>query len=296
MKYLIMLIMCGILWGSQYEFNRLALESMPAIWIAALRSSFGALILIAACYWLKFKRTSGHWPMLFVIATLEATLPFLLVAWGQQSTPSSHAAVITGMNPLLTILLAPLFLRHARLEAKSLLCGLLGFASLLYLFYPQLHTSDGHSFYGAAAIFIAALSFALSLILVKKLDNLHPIVVARDVIVLSALQLLPIALLSSELTLSGISTSSALSSLYLGIFCGGVVYILFMQLIMSKGPAFASLSNYLVPTVGVILAAIAQGGTIDSRTLLSLAGILSAILLFQFWPNSAPPLRSRLDS
>ncbi|KJR37980.1 EamA family transporter, partial [Vibrio parahaemolyticus] len=89
---------------------------------------------------------------------------------------------------------------------------------------------------------------------------------------------------------------SALSSLYLGIFCGGVVYILFMQLIMSKGPAFASLSNYLVPTVGVILAAIAQGGTIDSRTLLSLAGILSAILLFQFWPNSAPPLRSRLDS
>ncbi|MBE3657604.1 EamA family transporter [Vibrio navarrensis] len=296
MKYLIMLIMCGILWGSQYEFNRLALESMPAIWIAALRSSFGALILIAACYWLKFKRTSGHWPMLFVIATLEATLPFLLVAWGQQSTPSSHAAVITGMNPLLTIVLAPLFLRHARLEAKSLLCGLLGFASLLYLFYPQLHTPDGQSFYGAAAIFIATLSFALSLILVKKLDNLHPIVVARDVIVLSAMQLLPIALLSSELTLSHISMSSALSSLYLGIFCGGVVYILFMQLIMSKGPAFASLSNYLVPTVGVILAAIAQGGTIDSRTLLSLAGILSAILLFQFWPNSAPPLRSRLDS
>ncbi|KGK17355.1 DMT family transporter [Vibrio navarrensis] len=296
MKYLIMLIMCGILWGSQYEFNRLALESMPAIWIAALRSSFGALILIAACYWLKLKRTSGHWPMLFVIATLEATLPFLLVAWGQQSTPSSHAAVITGMNPLLTILLAPLFLRHARLEAKSLLCGLLGFASLLYLFYPQLHTPDGHIFYGAVAIFIAALSFALSLILVKKLDNLHPIVVARDVIVLSALQLLPIALLSSELTLSHISMSSALSSLYLGIFCGGVVYILFMQLIMSKGPAFASLSNYLVPTVGVILAAIAQGGTIDSRTLLSLAGILSAILLFQFWPNSAPSLRSRLDS
>lgn len=296
MKYLIMLIMCGILWGSQYEFNRLALESMPAIWIAALRSSFGALILIAACYWLKLKRTSGHWPMLFVIATLEATLPFLLVAWGQQSTPSSHAAVITGMNPLLTILLAPLFLRHARLEAKSLLCGLLGFASLLYLFYPQLHTPVGHSFYGAVAIFIAALSFALSLILVKKLDNLHPIVVARDVIVLSALQLLPIALLSSELTLSHISMSSALSSLYLGIFCGGVVYILFMQLIMSKGPAFASLSNYLVPTVGVILAAIAQGGTIDSRTLLSLAGILSAILLFQFWPNSAPSLRSRLDS
>lgn len=284
MKYFVMLIMCGILWGSQYEFNRIALESIPAIWIAALRSTFGAVILIAACSFLKLKREHGHWPLLFLIATLEATLPFLLVAWGQQTTPSSHAAVITGMNPLLTILLAPLFLKSARLDAKSLICGMLGFASLLYLFYPQLRGHYISSFYGAAAIFMAALSFALSLILVKKLDQLNPIVVARDVIVLSALQLLPVALLTHELTYSHISVRSGLASVYLGIFCGGVVYILFMQLIMSKGPAYASLSNYLVPTVGVLLSVLAQGGAVDNRTLLSLAGILAAILLFQFWP------------
>lgn len=293
MKYLVMLVMCGILWGSQYEFNRIALESIPAIWIAALRSTFGAVILIIACYWLKLKRQHGYWPLLLLIATLEATLPFLLVAWGQQTTLSSHAAVITGMNPLLTILLAPLFLKNARLDAKSLICGMLGFASLLYLFYPQLQVQDVSSFYGATAIFIAALSFALSLILVKKLDQLNPIVVARDVIVLSALQLLPVALLSSELAYSHISIQSGLASLYLGVFCGGVVYILFMQLIMSKGPAYASLSNYLVPTVGVLLSVLVQDGAVDNRTLLSLAGILGAILLFQFWPfHYSKPNRS----
>nr|WP_233267911.1 hypothetical protein [Vibrio mimicus] len=60
------------------------MESIPAIWIAALRSAFGAVILIVACYLLKLKREHGHWPLLFLIATLEATLPFILVAWGSK--------------------------------------------------------------------------------------------------------------------------------------------------------------------------------------------------------------------
>ncbi|MGT3813533.1 hypothetical protein ACVTEH_15040 [Vibrio cholerae] len=62
---------------------------------------------------------------------------------------------------------------------------------------------------------------------------------------------------------------------------------------MSKGPTYASLSNYLVPTVGVLLSVLAQGGAVDNRTLLSLAGILGAILLFQFWPfHYSKPNRS----
>ncbi|MFC3034411.1 DMT family transporter [Pseudoalteromonas fenneropenaei] len=287
MKYIVMLIACGILWGSQYVVNAIALESLSAIWIAALRSSIGAIVLIFACLALGLKREKGHWPLLFVIGLLEATLPFLLVAWGQQTTAASHAAVITGMNPLLTILLAPFFLVNARLDAKAVLCGIVGFISLLYLFYPQLQVQEVTEFYGASAIFIAALSFALSLILVKRLQHLHPIVVARDVIVLSALQLLPIALFTSDLSLADMSARSAYASLYLGVFCGGVVYILFMQLIMSKGPEFASFSNYLVPTVGVILSFLVQGDEVTSRTFISLAGIIGAIFLFQYWSNKS---------
>lgn len=282
MKYIVMLVACGFLWGSQYIFNAIALESMPALWIAALRSTIGALVLIVACYFLGLKREPGHWRLLFVIGLLEATLPFLLVAWGQQTTAASHAAVITGMNPLLTILLAPLLLKDSDFSVKGILCGLIGFAGLLYLFLPQLQAQSASQFVGAAAIFIAALSFALSLILVKKLEHLHPVVVARDVIALSALQLLPLAILFADLNVTQISVDALLASGYLGVFCGGVVYILFMQLIMSKGPAFASFSNYLVPTVGVLLSYLVTDQAFDSRILVSLVIIMFAIFVYQY--------------
>lgn len=291
MKHLLILMLCGLLWGSQYEFNHIALETIPPIWVAALRSTIGAIVLIIAGRLLKLKQAHGPWPLLASIALLEATLPFLLVAWGQQSTLPSHAAVITGMNPLLTILLAPLLLRGATLDAKALVCGLLGFASLLYLFYPQLQTQGVTHFYGAAAIFCAALSFALSLILVKRLEHLHPVGVARDVIVLSAIQLLPVAWLTSELSLAEVSLRSGAASLYLGVFCGGVVYILFMQLIMRKGPAYASLCNYLVPSIGVLLSVMVQGSAVSERTWLSLAGILATLLLFHVWTAGLPRIR-----
>ncbi|WP_125784321.1 DMT family transporter [Pseudoalteromonas rubra] len=282
MKSIMMLIACGLLWGSQYIFNAIALESIPALWIAALRAGIGALVLIVACYFLGLKREPGHWRLLFVIGLLEATLPFLLVAWGQQTTAAAHAAVITGMNPLLTILLAPLLLKDSEFSAKGVVCGLIGFAGLLYLFLPQLQTQSTSQFVGAAAIFIAALSFALSLILVRKLAHLHPVVVARDVIAISAVQLLPLAVLFSPLDVAQFKPEAVLASSYLGVFCGGVVYILFMQLIMSKGPAFASFSNYLVPTVGVLLSYLISDLVFDSRLPVSLGIIMCAIFVYQY--------------
>ncbi|QTL36137.1 DMT family transporter [Pseudoalteromonas viridis] len=282
MKSIMMLIACGLLWGSQYIFNAIALESIPALWIAALRAGIGALVLIVACYFLGLKREPGHWRLLFVIGLLEATLPFLLVAWGQQTTAAAHAAVITGMNPLLTILLAPLLLKDSEFSAKGVVCGLIGFAGLLYLFLPQLQTQSTSQFVGAAAIFIAALSFALSLILVRKLAHLHPVVVARDVIAISAVQLLPLAVLFSPLDVAQFKPEAVLASVYLGVFCGGVVYILFMQLIMSKGPAFASFSNYLVPTLGVLLSYLISDQVFDSRLPVSLGIIMCAIFVYQY--------------
>ncbi|MCF2908786.1 DMT family transporter [Pseudoalteromonas sp. DL2-H2.2] len=282
MKSIMMLIACGLLWGSQYIFNAIALESIPALWIAALRSGIGALVLIVACYFLGLKREPGHWRLLIVIGLLEATLPFLLVAWGQQTTAAAHAAVITGMNPLLTILLAPLLLKDSEFSVKGVVCGLIGFGGLLYLFLPQLQTQSTSQFVGAAAIFIAALSFALSLILVRKLAHLHPVVVARDVIAISAVQLLPLAVLFSPLDVAQIKLEAVLASSYLGVFCGGVVYILFMQLIMSKGPAFASFSNYLVPTVGVLLSYLISDQVFDARLPVSLGIIMCAIFVYQY--------------
>jgi len=281
MKSIFILFACGLIWGSQYIVNEIALVELDAFWIAALRSTIGAIFLITVCKGLKLQRTPGNWPLITMIGLLEATLPFLLVAWGQQTTPSSYAAVITGTNPLLTILLAPLVLSATKLTGKAVVCSLIGFSGLLYLFWPQLKNELLTDSIGLLAIFFAAASFALSMLLVKRLIHLHPIVLARDVICISAIQLIPMALLWGSIPENLPETSSMTAILYLGIFCGGIVYVLFMGLIMDKGPTFASFSNYLVPTVGVILAIIFTDVVYDSRVLISLIIVVLSIYIYQ---------------
>ncbi|WDD98797.1 DMT family transporter [Thalassomonas actiniarum] len=281
MKSLFILIACGFIWGSQYIFNAAALAEVDALWIAASRSTIGAIFLIVVCRLLKLERSPGNWPLIALIGLLEATVPFLLVAWGQQTTPPAFAAVITGTNPLITLLLAPLVLAGTRMTAKAVVCSLIGFGGLLYLFWPQLQQQGLTEFAGSFAILFAAASFALSLLLVKRLEHLHPIVLARDVIAVSALQLIPMALIWGTVPVEMPSLTSVGSVLYLGVFCGGLVYVLFMTLIMDKGPTFASFSNYLVPTVGVLLSMLVTDVALDNRIFISLLIIIGSIYLYQ---------------
>lgn len=277
-----MILACGLIWGSQYAVNALILQELDAMWIATFRAGIGALCLYIACRYLKLRSNNKDWPMIFIIAMLEASIPFLLVAWGQQHTASSVAAVITGTNPILTLLLAPIILKGTRITCKSLICAGIGFMGILYLFWPQLQQPELNQISGALAIFVATCSFALSLLLVKKLKHIHPIVLARDVILLSTLQLLPIASMTSGLPTSPLSLESTAAIIYLGVFCGGIVYILFMTLILEKGPDFASFSNYLVPSIGVLIAFFIEGSSIDNRIFLSLSMIIASIFIYQY--------------
>ncbi|TQR42254.1 hypothetical protein C7Y44_24320 [Paenibacillus popilliae] len=83
--------------------------------------------------------------------------------------------------------------------------------------------------------------------------------------------------LSMELTLSQI-----LSLLILGIFHAGIVYMIFNQLIKQSGAAFASLTNYFVPVIGVVLGTILLGDQFDMNTWLALFIILVSLLIGSF--------------
>lgn len=55
--------------------------------------------------------------------------------------------------------------------------------------------------------------------------------------------------------------------------------MMFNLLIQQSGAAFASLTNYFVPVIGVILGTVLLGDQIDSKTWLALVVILISLLL-----------------
>ena len=278
----------GLIWGSQFLFQQQAVNDLSPIWVAAGRAVIGAvtLILLAALFGLRSQSEQGKSKRqltYFAIAFLEATVPFVGVAWGQQFLDTAVVAILMGTIPFFTILLSPIVIRGAQITSAGLMSVTIGFTGLVALFYPQLTSgSEGSSLTAALVIIGASACFGVALLLLKKISDENPILVARNVLTSAAAQLLIIAsFIQAPWTLE-LTTGGAISVFYLGVMCAGVVYFLYMALIAEAGPVFASLNNYLVPLVGVLLGATFNNELLPVTTWFALGLICVALAVNQF--------------
>ncbi len=187
-----LLLAIGIIWGSQFIFQQEAIEHFPAIIIAISRSLIGCLILFTVCYFLKLRSSSTKkdYIVYSIIGFLEATMPFILIPWGQQFTSSSITAVLTGTVPFFVVLLGP-FIIKSRITLTNLLSITVGFIGLIILFYPSL-ISEQHvlNLWGISAILVTTISFAVSLLLLSKYTHENPVIISRNILISSSIQLL----------------------------------------------------------------------------------------------------------
>ncbi|MGL5037423.1 MAG: DMT family transporter [Aeromonas sp.] len=283
MRSYLLLLAIGLLWGSQFIFMHQAVAELPPILVAAGRALCGSLTLGLLCLSMHLKSEHTPWRTYMLIALLDATLPFIMVAWGQQYVDSAIAAVVMGCIPFVTILAAPLFIAGERITKGGLISVLIGFIGVLILFWPKLAGGMNAGLLGAMAILCGASCFAIGLLMIKRFAKDHPVVVARNILVCSATQLLlvtPLLIDPSQLTMPSSNALSAIA--VLGVLCTGLVYFLYMALIQTAGPTFASFSNYLVPLFGVVLGALFLGEQIHATTGLALALILGSVALNQW--------------
>ncbi|MFM2480623.1 DMT family transporter [Celerinatantimonas sp. YJH-8] len=280
-KYLY-LVTIGLLWGTQFVFMRQAVTEIPDTWVAMGRALAGAMTLWLLCRLLRLKGNAHFWPVYALIALVDATIPFLLLAWAQKQVDSSVSAVIMGMIPLLTLLFAPLVIGEA-LTLIALFSVILGFAGIFVLFAPQLTGVTGDlSWLPLVLILISAGCYAMGMLLVKRFGCEHPLLVARNVLTASALQLMVVTLFGAPVIPEAVSTQSLLALLMLGIFSTGLGYFVFMMLIRLSGPTFASMSNYLVPVIGFLLGSWLLSERPPHSALWALVLILGAVGLNQW--------------
>ena len=283
MRSYLLLLAIGLLWGSQFIFMHQAVAELPPIMVAAIRALCGSLTLGLLCLFMGLRGEHTSWRIYMLIALLDATVPFIMVAWGQQYVDSAIAAVVMGCIPFVTILMAPLLIAGEKITKGSLLSVLIGFVGVLVLFWPKLANGMNAGLLGSLAILCGAGCFAVGMLMIKRFAKDHPVVAARNILVSSAVQLLLIAPFMTDLSALTLPSQSVIGAVaMLGIFCTGLVYFLFMALIQQAGPTFASFSNYLVPLFGVMLGALFLGEQIQTTTGAALALILGSVALNQW--------------
>ncbi len=256
MKY-IFLMLIGLIWGSQYVFNAVALQDFSAFGLTAWRMFIGFLTLSFLIYLIPSQRAQSLSlnkklvSLFIIIGAVEAAIPFWLIGYGQMRISSSVAAIIMGMIPMITVLLELTFKKGHQTSVYEIIGMTLAFVGLIILVNPSADDFAGAAI-GYVAIFMAASCFAVALILMEKIPKeISSIHATRFILGIYAVPMLLIWFFTQ--TALPTRTDSILSVLVVGIFSSGIVYVLYLNLIRVSGPTFTSLSNYIVPLVGTFM-------------------------------------------
>ena len=139
MQDYILLLIVGLLWGSQFLFIEWSLDTLSAFDISLFRTFVGVLVLSSLIFILKRKeiKITGRLALFYmVIACFEATIPFYLIPLGQKNLDSSVTAILLGLIPLYTVVISYFMYPDNRPGLSKWLGVGIGFTRVLVLFYP----------------------------------------------------------------------------------------------------------------------------------------------------------------
>ncbi|MBS7532003.1 DMT family transporter [Hazenella sp. IB182353] len=136
-----------------------------------------AIIVASVPIWLGKVRIHMKWKdilSIFPLALLYPTLFFMLQAFGLVTTSSSEAGIITATTPIMTMLLASLFLKERTSHLQKFFM-FLSVTGVIYIFVMKGFNLNNSSLQGTFLVFLSTLSTACYSVLARKLVQRIPL-------------------------------------------------------------------------------------------------------------------------
>ena len=249
----------SVIWGVPYLFIKIAVDHgvTPPV-LAWGRVTLGALVLLALAWRAgTLPSLRGRWKWLLAFAVAEISIPFPMLAFGEERVPSSLSAIMVSAVPLIGAVLAMRFDHSERptpIRAVGLLIGFTGVIALVGL------NVGGHhgELLGIGAIMLTATGYAIGPMLLKhRLSGADSRATLGASLALASVLLLPVALLDAPHRVPSAGAIGAV--VVLGLLCTAIGFVVFAILIGEAGTSRATVITYVNPVVAVTLGVLLLG-------------------------------------
>lgn len=218
----------------------------------------------------------------YLAAGLGSFGAMALTYWGAQYIPSGLVSVLFGLSPLLTGLMAMLWLEE-RLTPSGLAGTLLGLAGLVSIFGDRHEMGGAHALAGVAALLAAVTVYSASLVWVKRIgDDSPPLATTAGSLGVS----LPLFALLWWLTdgsmPSTVPARASLAIVYLGVFGSVLGFALYYYVIKHMETARVSLITLVTPVSALWLGSLFNGEQVGMRVWLGTGLILLGLAVHQW--------------
>ena len=241
----------SVVWGVPYMFIKIAVDDdLSPGFVAWSRVALAALVLLPIA-WRSGALRGLPLRWLTAFALFEITIPFPLIAFGEQRVSSSLAAILIAAVPLVVAFLALRFDKGEQPTRSRFVGMLIGLGGVVALVGIDIG-GQGSELLGAAAVLTATFGYATGPLIVKRhLSGADPLGPVAGALGIASIMLLPLAIGGAP---TETPTGEALASVaVLGLICTAFAFLIFFRLIAEIGPSRATIITYVNPVVALAL-------------------------------------------
>ena len=272
-------LLLATLWSVQYILMRVSVPVFGTALVAEARALFSALFLVP---WAIFATGQAiglraHWRDHLAVGLVNNVLPFVCFAWAATVLPASYLAVMNGMVPLWSGVIAAPVLKEplGTRRVAGFLLGIAGVALIVNLgpievslttVLAALAGMAGAFFWGWAGVVIR-----------QRTGRVSSMSLATGSIILAAVLLSPSWAKAPHL--SQWTAAATVSLVSLGALCSGLAYLPFFTLVRDIGPTRTLTVGLAVPALGILWGWLFLGEAVTLSMLAGAALVLAALAL-----------------
>lgn len=217
----------------------------------------------------------------------------IFVYWGAAFVPSGMISVMYGLSPMLSGILAYVWLKERELTMASVIALVLGIAGLYAVIMGQL-TLGGQAWRGILGTLLSVFCFSISAVAVKQINaGLHPLVQTSGTLWVSSIGfLLTVPVFGIHIP-AEVSMTSWVGLGYL-TSCGSLLgFILYFYILKHLPTARVALITLIAPVLAMLWGNLLKDEVLTLASFLGCLVLLFALALYQ-WHQALDQLLKRL--
>ncbi|MCA9912202.1 MAG: EamA family transporter [Anaerolineae bacterium] len=270
------LVLLGAIWGSSFLLIRIAAPDLGPLVLMGGRVSLAFVALFAYASLLrKAPDLRKNWAKYLFVGTMNAALPFSLIAWSELTLTSSLAAIINSTTPLFTAVVAAVWINET-LTGRKILGIVLGILGVSILVGGSALEFNSELVFAALASLLAAFCYGIGTVFASRhftgnapmhnaIGQLFGATVALSI---PATVTLPQATFSS---------GTLLALLLLSLMATAFAYQLYFFLLNNVGPTRTATVTFLVPVFGTLWGVLFLQEHVTSGMLVGMAVVLTSV-------------------
>ena len=256
-KTWLLVILLGFIWGSSFLFTEILLNYINPVLIVFFRVSLASIILIIYVLFftnLKFNLSKEILLTFFTMGLLNNVIPFLLIAYAQETITGGLASILNANTSFFTIFLASLFLKDEKLTSHRLLGIIIGIIGVIVIVgFENLSELKNYNF-GIVLMLFSCLSYSFAGIFAKtKLTNIHPTISATGMLSMSTIILFPFIIIYNGNELININSKVLYYSCMFAFICSVLAYFLYFKILETNGAGNLLICTIIIPPSSILL-------------------------------------------